>query len=210
MSHYTGSVPAARRGADWRDPAACREKDTNGKALHDPELFFPVGETGPALLQTQEAKAVCRRCPVMEQCLQWALECGQDFGVWGGLSEGERRKVRRRAARSVIDFGDIDAEIRKPKTTKPGRNLKTIWLERSVVLREGHIAWSGGPSISYQGRTYTARQVAFTVNRGRQPDGPVHRECGVDGCVQPEHLTDEQERALRAFEQRRAHRAASG
>ncbi|WP_370424318.1 WhiB family transcriptional regulator (plasmid) [Streptomyces sp. QH1-20] len=77
---------------DWRHNAVCREED--------PDLFFPVGNTGPALLQIEEAKAVCRRCPVMKQCLQWALGSGQDFGVWGGLSEDERRSLKRRAARN--------------------------------------------------------------------------------------------------------------
>jgi WhiB family redox-sensing transcriptional regulator len=77
---------------DWRDRAVCREED--------PELFFPVGTTGPALVQIEEAKAVCRRCPVMEKCQQWALETRQADGVWGGLSEAERRAVKRRAARS--------------------------------------------------------------------------------------------------------------
>ncbi|WP_457659213.1 WhiB family transcriptional regulator [Streptomyces microflavus] len=62
-------------------------------------MFFPIGTTGPALIQIEEAKAVCRRCPSMEQCLQWALENGQDQGVWGGLSEDERRALKRRAAR---------------------------------------------------------------------------------------------------------------
>lgn len=77
---------------DWRHRAACREED--------PELFFPIGNTGPALLQIEEAKAVCRRCPVREECLQWALETGQDAGVWGGLSEDERRALKRRNARA--------------------------------------------------------------------------------------------------------------
>ncbi|MCX4598338.1 WhiB family transcriptional regulator [Streptomyces sp. NBC_01549] len=76
---------------DWRHNSVCREED--------PELFFPIGDTGPALLQIDEAKAVCRRCPVMEHCLQWALESGQVHGVWGGLSEAERRSMKRRAAR---------------------------------------------------------------------------------------------------------------
>ena len=76
----------------WRHRAACREED--------PELFFPIGNTGPALLQIEEAKAVCRRCPVREECLQWALETGQDAGVWGGLSEDERRALKRRNARA--------------------------------------------------------------------------------------------------------------
>ena len=76
---------------DWRHHAACREVD--------PELFFPIGNTGPALLQIDEAKTVCRRCPVMDSCLQWALESGQDSGVWGGMSEDERRAYKRRLGR---------------------------------------------------------------------------------------------------------------
>ncbi|MET9646186.1 WhiB family transcriptional regulator [Streptomyces syringium] len=77
---------------DWRHNAVCREED--------PDLFFPVGNTSAAVLQAEEAKAVCRRCPVREQCLQWALESGQDAGVWGGLSEDERRSLKRRVARA--------------------------------------------------------------------------------------------------------------
>ena len=76
---------------DWRHRAACRDED--------PELFFPIGNTVPALLQVVEAKAVCRRCEVIEPCLEWALETGQDAGVWGGLSEDERRALKRRNAR---------------------------------------------------------------------------------------------------------------
>jgi WhiB family redox-sensing transcriptional regulator len=77
---------------DWRHRAACRDED--------PDLFFPIGNTGPALLQIEEAKAVCRRCPEMEACLQWALESGQEAGVWGGMSEHERAALKRRAARN--------------------------------------------------------------------------------------------------------------
>lgn len=72
--------------------AACRNVD--------PELFFAVGTSGPALLQIAEAKAICRRCPVVTECLTWALETGQDSGVWGGMSEDERRARRRRNART--------------------------------------------------------------------------------------------------------------
>jgi WhiB family redox-sensing transcriptional regulator len=77
---------------DWRDKAAC--------LTADPELFFPVGNTGPAVDQIDKAKAVCARCSVTEQCLQYALETSQDAGVWGGLSEDERRALKRRAARA--------------------------------------------------------------------------------------------------------------
>ena len=77
---------------DWRDKAAC--------LTVDPELFFPVGNTGPAVDQIEKAKAVCGRCTVSEQCLQYALETNQDYGVWGGLSEDERRALKRRNART--------------------------------------------------------------------------------------------------------------
>lgn len=82
---------------DWRHRAAC--------LTEDPELFFPVGNTGPALMQIAEAKKVCRRCEVRETCLQWALDAGQDHGVWGGLSEDERRSMKRRAARLRVRAG---------------------------------------------------------------------------------------------------------
>ncbi|MEU2900177.1 WhiB family transcriptional regulator [Streptomyces sp. NPDC088106] len=75
---------------NWRSGAACRTED--------PELFFPIGTSGPALVQTEQAKAVCRGCPVREQCLEWALETGQSIGVWGGTSETERRALKRRIA----------------------------------------------------------------------------------------------------------------
>lgn len=71
----------------WPQWAAC--------LTEDPELFFPAGTTGAALDQIERAKTVCRRCPVKQQCLQWALDHHQDHGVWGGLSEEERRNIRR-------------------------------------------------------------------------------------------------------------------
>lgn len=77
---------------DWRHQAACRGEDT--------ELFFPIGNTGPALLQIEEAKALCRLCPVVAPCRQWAFDSGEDAGVWGGLSEDERRAIKRSQARS--------------------------------------------------------------------------------------------------------------
>ncbi|KID28650.1 WhiB family transcriptional regulator [Prauserella rugosa] len=75
---------------DWRHRAACRDED--------PELFFPVGTSGPALSQVTAAKAVCHRCTVAADCLAWALASGQDAGVWGGMDEDERRALKRRRA----------------------------------------------------------------------------------------------------------------
>lgn len=76
---------------DWRHRAACLNED--------PELFFPVGSSGPAMAQVERARAVCRVCDVQDTCLKWALDNNQDAGVWGGMSEEERRSLKRRTAR---------------------------------------------------------------------------------------------------------------
>jgi WhiB family redox-sensing transcriptional regulator len=66
----------------------------------DPELFFPVGNTGPAVDQIEQAKAVCRQCTVTAECLESAIKENQDTGVWGGLSEDERKSLKRKYARA--------------------------------------------------------------------------------------------------------------
>jgi WhiB family transcriptional regulator, redox-sensing transcriptional regulator len=66
----------------WQDLARCAETD--------PEAYFP--DKGGS---TREAKRVCRSCEVRAECLEYAIETDQRFGVWGGLSERERRKLRR-------------------------------------------------------------------------------------------------------------------
>ena len=91
--------PAREAGAwdkgGWRGRAACRGED--------PELFFPVGSSGPAALaQIVAAEAICARCPVREACLRFALDTGQDYGIWGGLAEDERRRLRRRERRAAL------------------------------------------------------------------------------------------------------------
>ena len=72
---------------EWRQYSACR--DTN------PDLFFPVGTTGPAIEQIDTAKAVCDTCASKAPCLEFAMITNQDSGIWGGTSEEERRKLRR-------------------------------------------------------------------------------------------------------------------
>jgi WhiB family redox-sensing transcriptional regulator len=78
---------------EWVHRARCKDVD--------PELFFPVGTTGPAAAQIDDAKAVCMGCDVRLQCLEWALATGQDAGVWGGTSEEERRSIRRARRREA-------------------------------------------------------------------------------------------------------------
>jgi predicted GIY-YIG superfamily endonuclease len=76
----------------WRSRAACRP----GQDV-DPELFFPLGDQfTPA--QLREAKAVCAKCPVKAECLAWAVSTGLTDGIAGGLTEAERRALRRKAS----------------------------------------------------------------------------------------------------------------
>ncbi len=75
--------PADAKG--WQDFANCLGVD--------PDLFFP--ERGAS---TREAKEVCKGCVVREDCLEYALANGEKFGIWGGLSERERRRIRRQRA----------------------------------------------------------------------------------------------------------------
>lgn len=65
--------------------AACRGED--------PELFFPLGQGLPSDQQIDAAKVVCRRCPEISDCLQWALEVSPVEGVWGGTAESERKAL---------------------------------------------------------------------------------------------------------------------
>lgn len=77
---------AARRSSEWMTRGACQRAD--------PELFFPIAATGPALHQVETAKAVCLGCAVRAPCLTYGLETRQD-GIWGGTTWDERAAMRR-------------------------------------------------------------------------------------------------------------------
>lgn len=80
------------RGDDWRDQAACQG--------HDPELWFPhESETG------QPAKQICGTCPVREQCLTWAIDHKQDYGIWGGLNHNQRKRLAKERAHLCQECG---------------------------------------------------------------------------------------------------------
>jgi WhiB family transcriptional regulator, redox-sensing transcriptional regulator len=75
----TGLAP----GEDWRSAAACQDAD--------PDLFFPLSASGKSLEQAGRAKAICAGCPARQPCLAFALRTAQLHGIWGGLTEEERR-----------------------------------------------------------------------------------------------------------------------
>jgi len=85
---------------EWTRDALC--------AQTDPEAFFP--DKGGS---TRPAKSVCRDCPVLAECRDYALARGDLHGVWGGLSERERRRVRRQARRSGTPVTELVAQQRR-------------------------------------------------------------------------------------------------
>ena len=77
----------------WTEEANCKGADA--------DIFFP--ERGAS---TRKAKSICRACSVQEECLEFAIENSEKFGIWGGLSERERRRIKRQRIHD-IDIRDV-------------------------------------------------------------------------------------------------------
>jgi WhiB family redox-sensing transcriptional regulator len=92
--------------AEWWSRAAC--------SAADPELFFPISSAGPAMGHLAQAKAICARCEIQQQCLDYAVSTGPIQGVWGGMTEHERRLLRQ-SGRS--------ARVHLPQARATGRPL---------------------------------------------------------------------------------------
>jgi WhiB family redox-sensing transcriptional regulator len=113
----------AATAPDWRSRAACRKED--------PELFFP---TGRGKRPGRDAKQICAACPVHQACLNWALETGQEKGVWGGLSEQERRKMVR--ARTGLKSGSISEMVAAQRMAEAWGGMLRQWCAEDVPVRE--------------------------------------------------------------------------
>lgn len=120
----------------WRRSAACRGEN--------PELFFPIGTGGPAARQIEQAKEICRRCPVVAQCLESALANGEDEGIWGATTPEERRMIRRSRSRRLAGLDAVrrtrvanasdDADDDGDECARAGvSDLTTDGLRRSAV-----------------------------------------------------------------------------
>lgn len=177
----------------WRTNGLCRTYGT-------PDLWFPVGNTAPALAQAQEAASICRRCPVLERCLTWSLTTRQQHGVWGGIGEYERQRLLRRH-RGLPVSTIVEAITAAPPS--PPRTPRDVYAARTVQQPDGHATWTRSTTVlKVEGRMYTPRQLAFLVGRGRLPEGPVHAECGMPTCFALGHLADgRMRRANRAWRQ---------
>ena len=91
---------------NWRSAGACLSAD--------PDLFFPISSAGPAMGHLAQAKAICARCEIQQQCLDYAVSTGPIQGVWGGMTEHERRLLRQ-SGRS--------ARVHLPQARATGRPL---------------------------------------------------------------------------------------
>lgn len=186
MSYSPTSLPQT---PDWRDLAECRRADRN----IDPELFHPVGETGPWIAQIEEAQAVCRSCPVMEQCAQWALD-NHESGIWGGMTDQDRTNWRRRIQRA--NAANEPEKVRQPIIVYPSHEH----AYRVNTLTDGdHLVWVGGNEVKVDGRRYSPNQTAWWATHGAAPVGRVFTDCDHDGCVL--HLNDQAVRTARKAEQ---------
>lgn len=182
MSHYTGSVPdTGAHPTDWLATAPCKA---------EPEAMFP----GTLAHEIEHAKSYCRMCPAVARCLQWALDTNTEYGVWGGLTEQERAAVRRSTKRNRLSPEEAAKKAAEKRQTEKPRTLQSIYDDGAVRLHNGHLGWIGPGRIHFKGQTFTPKQLAFFLDRGRMPDGPAKAECGISSCLLPAHLMDTSER----------------
>jgi WhiB family redox-sensing transcriptional regulator len=114
----------------WTDDAECRTHD-------DPDLWHAAGDGAASRAQVREAKDICNtRCAVREQCLQWAVDNRQDQGVWGGLSERERRRLHGRKPRYEKPGGMTALDYIFAKQLPRFRELEMSGLEDFEIARE--------------------------------------------------------------------------
>lgn len=176
------------RASDWTAQAACKTS---------PDLMFPDNNVAGIA----KAKAVCRRCPVWRQCLDDALDTGDNqHGIRGGMRADERRAIARQIATGetvTLSPGPL-RKARKPRReSKPRPKTLAEAVGRRIVHKDGHALWKGGAGLQFAGRQYTSWQAAFVAGHGRDPVGVVLRTC-KEQCVYYPHLTDAVIRGERA------------
>ena len=117
MPGTQGTTSKAVHREEWLDAGACRSED--------PELFFPITASGPSAQQIAAAKAVCQRCGVRSECLHYALESRQSYGVWGGTSEEERLRMTPAGPARTAPAQNRAACTPARSTRRPSRRLES-------------------------------------------------------------------------------------
>lgn len=146
----------------WRRLAACHGLD--------PDIFFPISED-----EATPAKAVCGTCSVREACLEWALAAGEE-GVWGGLTERERRRLRRTGLAVTLEEETPVASMGAP--TQAALEALNELLERleHAALGERFVHVGRLPADDAELAVKAAERIAprpWTLVTRLRPDGLV-------------------------------------
>ena len=162
MSTGSGSAAAAPASSRWRGRAACR-------GIGDPELFFPVAETGPLLAEQEAAaKAVCARCAVRAECLAFALVALTN-GIAGSCTAAERRAYRsRRTGAAAGRSSGQEPAAWWPADRGRGRGREVTEAGRAAVRASARSGRSRASSGSASGPR-TAGPPTSAPNRSRPP-----------------------------------------
>lgn len=192
---------------NWRVRAACRTGNVH-------ELFFPDGHTGRYDHQIEQAKSLCRRCPVATECATTAIRRGEDHGIWGALDVADLRRIKRKHGAKLRNPAHlaavVQAELDEALQRQTASALVTVYNQRSRPVGDSHTQWTGAPSaVTIRGRIYTPMQLAFFITYGRKAEGSVRAQCGMAGCVTGSHLADAKMRRATARPSRRALQAAA-
>ncbi|MFD0224298.1 WhiB family transcriptional regulator [Streptomyces hirsutus] len=83
----SGSFSEDHKAPNWRDQASC--------VGEDPEIFFPLSDSASPGDEAFLARTICRRCSVLLVCRSWAIDHGEDDGIWGATTAAQRRAIRR-------------------------------------------------------------------------------------------------------------------
>ncbi|WP_312870613.1 WhiB family transcriptional regulator [Streptomyces himalayensis] len=89
MTAHTNTPRLLPAAPDWHGNSLCSGPEYDGQR----DMWFPKQTSTDEI---REAKSVCYRCPVIRECLAWAFQHGEDRGIWGGLTEWERRRIHKR------------------------------------------------------------------------------------------------------------------
>jgi len=161
MSHYTGSVTEPEPAHAWVRQALCASPEYRDE--REALWFAPKHDKA----NLRRARQICWSCPALRACAQAAIDNREPIGLWGGVTESERRAILRRRGIRLPDHEDSDQPI-APDT------LRDLWEQRTE-LADGHMRWTGSTPVSFRGHTTTPQRIGFQLDRGRQPVGIVRR-----------------------------------
>ena len=179
---------AKRPRKAWRERAACRD-------VENPDAFFPTAEAGPERdAQVTAAKAVCARCEVRADCLVEAL-ARIPYGIAGGLTEHERRRLRTRGAEGGQEPGGLSAQAREVLADGPDRGMSG--RERARIGREllvagrtpSQVASACRVSQRTAERWATSTANSSTDDRAHQGAGGGEHGCHRLPSGSPQHTT---------------------